>query len=217
MHAVPGASTARRIVVGHSQTGEIDKIDGPYYFFTLIKKMRKALPQWMPTLGIEGGRINIVPVDFVVDAMDHIAHKQGLDGRCFHLTDPEPRRIGEMLNIFARPPTRPEMTMRLDARMFGVRARLRASTRRCRSPPVRRIQKHVLADLRIPKDMLKFITYPTRFDNRECAKALKGTGIAVPAPRGLRLAPVGLLGAPPRSRPVHRPLARAARWRTRWW
>ncbi|MGZ5085440.1 MAG: SDR family oxidoreductase, partial [Usitatibacter sp.] len=59
------------IVVGHSKTGEIDKIDGPYYFFKLIQKMRKALPPWMPTVGIEGGRINIVPVDYVIDAMDH--------------------------------------------------------------------------------------------------------------------------------------------------
>ena len=63
------------MVVGHSLTGEIDKIDGPYYFFKLIQKMRDMLPAWMPTIGVEGGRINIVPVDFVVDAMDHIAHK----------------------------------------------------------------------------------------------------------------------------------------------
>jgi NAD(P)-dependent dehydrogenase (short-subunit alcohol dehydrogenase family) len=46
--------------------------------------------------------------------------------------------------------------------------------------PVRRIQKQVLADLGIPQDMFKFVNYPTRFDNRECAKALKGSGIAVP-------------------------------------
>ena len=42
---------------------------------------------------LEGGRINVVPVDWLVDAMDHIAHKPRLDGHCFHLTDPEPRRI----------------------------------------------------------------------------------------------------------------------------
>ena len=46
------------------------------------------LPPWMPTIGIEGGRINIVPVDFVADALDYLAHKKGLDGKCFHLTDP---------------------------------------------------------------------------------------------------------------------------------
>ena len=39
-------------------------------------------------IGIEGGRINVVPVDFVVAAIDHLAHLDGLDGRCFHLTDP---------------------------------------------------------------------------------------------------------------------------------
>jgi thioester reductase-like protein len=38
------------IVVGDSRTGEIDKIDGPYYFFKLIQKMRRALPAWVPTI-----------------------------------------------------------------------------------------------------------------------------------------------------------------------
>ena len=56
----------------------------------------------MPSVGLEGGRINIVPVDFVADAMDHIAHKPKLDGHTFHLTDPEPMRVGEVLNTFAR-------------------------------------------------------------------------------------------------------------------
>ena len=36
------------IVVGHSQTGEMDKIDGPYYAFKLIQRLRYALPQWFP-------------------------------------------------------------------------------------------------------------------------------------------------------------------------
>ena len=69
------------IVVGHSETGEMDKVDGPYYFFKTIQKMRNMLPPWMPTLGIEGSRINIVPVDFVAKATLHIAHKPRLDGR----------------------------------------------------------------------------------------------------------------------------------------
>src|ERR1017187_5900387 len=70
------------IVVGDSVTGEMDKIDGPYYFFKLIQRMRQALPPWMPAIGIEGGRINIVPVDFVVQAMDYLAHARGHDGKC---------------------------------------------------------------------------------------------------------------------------------------
>ena len=67
-------------VVGHSKTGEIDKVDGPYYFFKTIQKLRQLLPPWMPTIGIEGGRINIVPVDFVASALDNLAHKKGLAG-----------------------------------------------------------------------------------------------------------------------------------------
>lgn len=167
------------IVVGHSRTGEMDKIDGPYYFFKLIQKMRNMLPVWMPTIGIEAGRINIVPVDFVVDAMDHIAHKKGLDGGCFHLTDPEPMRVGEVLNLFAKAGHAPQMTMRVNAKMFSfipsyVLRGLMSLTL------VRRIQKQVLADLGIPRDVFSFINYPTRFDNRESAKALKGSKISVP-------------------------------------
>ncbi|HEX4859109.1 MAG TPA: SDR family oxidoreductase [Usitatibacteraceae bacterium] len=167
------------MVVGHSQTGEIDKIDGPYYFFKLIQKMRNALPQWMPTVGIEGGRLNMIPVDYVVDAMDHIAHKKGLDGGCFHLTDPEPMRIGEVLNLFAKAAHAPQMTMRLNAKMFSfipgyvVQGLMQVA-------PVRRARNQILNDLGIPKDVFGFINYPTKFDNRDTVKALKGSGIAVP-------------------------------------
>jgi NAD(P)-dependent dehydrogenase (short-subunit alcohol dehydrogenase family) len=167
------------VVVGHSRTGEIDKIDGPYYFFKLIQKMRHALPSWMPTVGIEGGRINIVPVDFVVDAMDHIAHKKGLDGQCFHLTDPHPKRIGEILNVFAHAAHAPQMTMRVNAKMFSFIPSFVIDSVMSLAP-VRRIQKQVLSDLGIPRDMFTFVNYPTRFDNRDAEKALKGSGIKVP-------------------------------------
>jgi NAD(P)-dependent dehydrogenase (short-subunit alcohol dehydrogenase family) len=166
-------------VIGHSKTGEIDKIDGPYYLFTLIKKLRQTLPQWMPVIGVEGGRINLVPVDYVVEAMDHIAHKRGLDGHTFHLVDPAPDRIGEVLNVFARAAHAPEMTMRLDARMLAVvPAAVRGAV--LNLPPVKRFTGMLLRDFRIPPQALKLLTYPTRFDSREAERALKGTKIAVP-------------------------------------
>ncbi len=167
------------MVVGHSQTGEIDKIDGPYYFFTLIKRLREMLPPWVPTLGVEGGRINIVPVDFVVNAMDHIAHAKGLDGGCFHLTDPAPMRVGEVLNAFADAGHAPKMTMRIDARIFQfIPPSIRGAIGML--PPVKRIVGHTLKSLNIPADVLKFFNYPTRFDSRETERALKGSGIKVP-------------------------------------
>ncbi|MGV0977243.1 MAG: SDR family oxidoreductase, partial [Azonexus sp.] len=107
------------LVVGDSRTGEMDKIDGPYYFFKLIQKLRKMLPSWMPTIGIEGGRINVVPVDFIVNAVDHIAHLKGEDGKCFHLVDPTPMRVGDLLNTFARAAHAPEMSMRINAALFS--------------------------------------------------------------------------------------------------
>ncbi len=166
-------------VVGDSKTGYIDKIDGPYYFFKFLQKMRHMLPPWMPMIGIEGGRINIVPVDFVADALDYLAHKKGLDGKCFHLTDPEPKRIGEVLNIFAKAGHAPQMTMRLNARMFGfIPAPILYGIGSL--SPIKRMVRAVLHDLGIPKDVFQFINWPTRYDNREAAKALKGSGISVP-------------------------------------
>jgi NAD(P)-dependent dehydrogenase (short-subunit alcohol dehydrogenase family) len=167
------------IVVGDSRTGAIDKIDGPYYFFKLIQKMRRAMPSWMPALGIEGGRINIVPVDYVVEAMNYLAHKQGLDGRCFHLTDPKPKRIGEVLNLFAEAAHAPQMTMRVDARLFNyIPGAIKQGL--AMLPPIRRITRQIFKDLGMPPDVLQFINYPTRFDSRETQKALKGSGIKVP-------------------------------------
>ena len=167
------------LVVGDSRTGEMDKIDGPYYFFKLIQRLRKMLPSWMPTIGIEGGRINVVPVDFVVNAVDHIAHLKGEDGKCFHLVDPTPMRVGDLLNTFARAAHAPEMTMRINAALFSfiprqMRKGLMALT------PVRRIRGAVMKDLGLPDDIFRFVNYPTRFDCRETTRVLKGTGIAVP-------------------------------------
>ena len=89
------------IVVGNSKTGEMDKIDGPYYFFKVIQKLRYALPQWFPIVSLEFGRTNLVPVDYVAAAVDHIAHQDGLDGQAFHIVDPKPPRSGDVLNAFA--------------------------------------------------------------------------------------------------------------------
>ena len=167
------------IVVGDSETGEIDKIDGPYYFFKLIQKMRRAMPSWMPTIGLEGGRLNIVPVDYVVKAMDHLAHLPRQDGKCFHLTDPRPKRIGEVLNLFAQAAHAPQMSMRVDARLFNyIPGMIKQGLMML--PPVRRIYREVLKDLGMPADVLKFINYPTKFDSRETQKLLKGSGITVP-------------------------------------
>ncbi len=163
------------IVVGDSRTGEMDKIDGPYYFFKLIKGMRSVFPPWMPMIGIEGGRINLVPVDFVVEALDHIAHADGYDGRCFHLTDPHPHRVGDALNIFAHAAHAPDISMRIN---LGLLRLLPSGLSTL--PAVTRVREAVMNELGLPDSIFTFVNYPTRFDNAEAAKLLEPAGIRVP-------------------------------------
>src|SRR5579875_1882120 len=108
------------VVVGHSETGEIDKIDGPYYFFRALQRVRGVTPSWLRGIGIEGGEINIVPVDFVAKALDHLAHKPGLDGRTFHLTDPEPLTVGGLLTVLTKAAKAPQPALNLDYRALDA-------------------------------------------------------------------------------------------------
>ena len=167
------------IVVGNSKTGEMDKVDGPYYFFKLIQKLRKILPPWLPVIGVEGGRINLVPVDFVVSALDHLAHVDGQDGHCFHLTDSDPHRVGDILALFARAAHAPDMGIRINAALLGLIPRgildgVLALT------PARRLREAIMKDLGLPDGILQFLNYPTRFDNRDAQRLLDQAGIRVP-------------------------------------
>ena len=166
-------------VVGHSQTGEIDKIDGPYYSFKLLQKLRRMLPQWIPLLGIESGRFNIVPVDYVAAALDHIAHKDNFDGETFHLTNPDHYSSGEMLNIFAEAAHGPRFGVRLDLKAFSFMPSGMASMLG-KLPPVKRLVGAVLDSVGMPSDATLFSAWDTRYDRRMTEKALKGSNIEVP-------------------------------------
>ena len=107
------------IVVGHSETGAMDKIDGPYYFFPLLKRMRDTLPGWMPLVGVDLGDTNVVPVDYVAKAMDHIAHQPDLDGQAFHLVNPEPQSTVDLVNTFAAAAKAPQFAVPVDRSVTG--------------------------------------------------------------------------------------------------
>ena len=165
------------IVVGHSVTGEIDKIDGPYYFFGLLRRMR-ALPSWLPLVGIEGGTLPLVPVDFVARALDVLAHERGLDGRCFHLVDPRAKTTGEALNLFAKAAGAPRFRMRFDRRATELlTAPLRGAL--ATLPGAERLAHLALAQLGIPPRVLAYVN-PPRFDCRRAKAVLDRHGVAVP-------------------------------------
>ncbi|OGB12182.1 MAG: short chain dehydrogenase [Burkholderiales bacterium RIFCSPLOWO2_12_FULL_64_33] len=176
---VPWTVYRPAMVVGDSQTGEMDKIDGPYYFFKLIQRLRQLLPPWMPTVGLEGGRVNIVPVDFVVNALNVISHQKDITKKCYHLVDPVGYRVGDVLDIFSRAAHAPRMNLFVNAALLGfipksVKKSLMALA------PVRRVRNAVMKDLGLPEDMLTFVNYPTRFDCRETMAALTGSGVTCP-------------------------------------
>ncbi len=176
---VPWTVYRPAMVVGDSTTGEMDKIDGPYYFFKLIQRLRQLLPPWMPTVGLEGGRVNIVPVDFVVNALNVISHQKDITKKCYHLVDPVGYRVGDVLDIFSRAAHAPRMNLFVNAALLGfipksVKKSLMALA------PVRRVRNAVMKDLGLPEDMLTFVNYPTRFDCRETLAALKGSGVNCP-------------------------------------
>jgi NAD(P)-dependent dehydrogenase (short-subunit alcohol dehydrogenase family) len=167
------------VVVGDSQTGEMDKIDGPYYFFKLIQKLRHMLPEWVPLVGPELGHTNIVPVDFVAKAMDHIAHQEGLDGQAFHLTNPRRQRVGEALNEFAEAAHAPKLAMRIDSRLIQALP-TGAIGMAMKLPAFKNVRRAVLADYGIPDDVIDNLALTAEFDTRDTERALEGSGIEVP-------------------------------------
>ncbi len=203
-------------MVGNSETGEMDKIDGPYYFFKLLQRLRAALPEWFPLAGPEGGQTNIVPVDFVAKAMDHIAHlpDDDLPGDTFHLVDPEPMSVGETLNVFAKAAHAPQFAMRIDPNMTNaIPKQVRAGVMAL--PTVKKIREQTLRDLGIPPAAIDNRDFFCTFDARDTPARAQGHGHRRAAALHLRAAAVGLLGAQPRPGPVPRPQPARARSRAR--
>ena len=203
--AVPWRVYRPAIVVGHSQTGEMDKIDGPYYFFKAIKKARFALPEWMPLVGPELGYTNIVPVDFV-------AARAGP-----HRPSARPRRPGV-------PPHEPEgdARRRVAERVRQGRPRAAAGDPRRQAPDRRAAQGHGLdaheaaPGARHPQHGARRLRHPARgarahgdpapvrhARHRARARRLGHRGARA---GDVRRQAVGLLGAHARSGPLQGPL-----------
>jgi thioester reductase-like protein len=76
------------IIVGDSKTGEIDKFDGPYYLLVLI--VSSPIDVHLPLPGRGSSPLNLVPIDYVVDASIALSRDPRAVGGTFHLTDPAP-------------------------------------------------------------------------------------------------------------------------------
>ena len=175
------------IVVGHSETGAMDKIDGPYYFFPLMKAMRDRLPAWLPLAGVDLGDTNVVPVDYVAKAMDHLAHLPDHDGEAFHLVNPEPQSTVEMVNAFCKAAGAPQFASPIDRSLARAGAlvprRLRPGAvinTLVRNKAVQTVLDQTLGRVGIPAEVLAHTGFTAVFDSSRTERALAGSGIAVP-------------------------------------
>ncbi|MGH3368560.1 MAG: SDR family oxidoreductase [Nocardioidaceae bacterium] len=177
------------VVVGHSETGAMDKIDGPYYFFPLFKRLRDTMPAWVPLVGVDLGDTNVVPVDYVSSAMCHLAHQPGLDSQAFHLVNPEPQPTAEVVNTFAAAAKAPRFVVPLDRRLTSALpqgllprslrpAAMAAAT--LRLAPVRLALRETVGRLGIPPEVVEHVSFPSMFASRSTQHALRGSGIACP-------------------------------------
>jgi thioester reductase-like protein len=164
------------IVVGNSVTGEMDKIDGPYYFFSALQRLA-SLPS-LPFVFPDIGDTNMVPVDYVAAAMAHLVTAPGLDGRAFHLVNPAPQSAREVYNAFARPAGAPLATVELGAGLARPLVNLLKLAEHV--PGVTIARDAVLDRLGIPSVLLSTATFDPVFDSTETRKELAGSGVDVP-------------------------------------
>jgi NAD(P)-dependent dehydrogenase (short-subunit alcohol dehydrogenase family) len=167
------------LVIGSSETGAADRIDGPYYAFKLIQRLRGAIPPWVPLVGLEGGEINIVPVDFVARALDVLGHKPDLDGQTFHLTDPAARSLGDVTNEFCRAAHAPQFTLRVDSRAASMLPREMTAMLQHWSV-AQTLKRRLLEGVRIPEPALQYVTNRARFTCDKAQAALAGSGVECP-------------------------------------
>ncbi len=166
------------MVVGHSETGEMDKVDGPYYFFELLHNLSKVTPEWLPLVMNKAGLLNIVPVDYVVNSIDHLAHLDDQDQQCFFITDPHGIRVGDLLQVMLEVAHGPKLRA-MNLRVLDRATKL-AGEGISRLPPVKSLGEKAVAKLGIPPQVIGYINYPTRFDSTKTRALLEPAGIECP-------------------------------------
>jgi thioester reductase-like protein/short-subunit dehydrogenase involved in D-alanine esterification of teichoic acids len=159
------------VVIGDSRTGEMDKVDGPYYFFGLLAKLSR-LPKFTPVVLPDTGRTNLVPVDFVVEALTELIHVDGWDGQTFHLTAPKTTGLRGIYRGVAKeaglPPLRGSLPGSVVAPFLKATGRAKI------------VRNMTATQLGIPAEILDVVDLAPTFTSDNTAEALRGKGIDVP-------------------------------------
>jgi thioester reductase-like protein len=92
------------VVVGDSRTGETQKYDGIYYLILYLKKFPSVLSLF--NIGNERVRLNLVPVDFVVEAIAALSKDESAWGKTFQIADPNPLTTHALFDAISEKLTR---------------------------------------------------------------------------------------------------------------
>jgi nucleoside-diphosphate-sugar epimerase len=82
------------VVVGDSETGETTKYDGIYYLILYLRKFPSLLR--LINVGNRDVKLNLVPVDFVVEGIAALARDENAVGKTVALADPNPLTTAEL-------------------------------------------------------------------------------------------------------------------------
>ena len=153
------------VVAGDSETGETQKFDGPYYALMLL--LRQPGPvAIVPAMGDASAfRMNIVPRDFVVDAIAHLSAREESLGKVYALADPEPLTWQELWDVMARAAGKRLVQVRLPKELA------KAATRRVPG---------LEALLQVPPELMDYLTQPTHYLTANADADLAGSGITLP-------------------------------------
>src|SRR5262249_31403276 len=140
------------------------------YFFQWLKRLARV-PNLLPVGLPFDGLVNIVPVDYVAAAIDHIAHADGLDNKVFHIVDSHPLTVVQTMDRFSRvaggPRFVPVPTLPVARSVLGSGA--------TPMPMAVGLQR-----LGLPSSIADWLTWKTRFDTTNTDAALAGSGINLP-------------------------------------
>ena len=164
MDRVPTTILRPAIVVGDSRTGETQKFDGPYFILRTIAEAERS-GQPVVQFGRADAPFNVVPVDFVVEAIVATATDPAAAGETLHLVDPEPLTASELTTALSREYAGREPRGRIPPGL--VRAALRIPAVRERFGGA-------------PRESIVYLNHPVRFDTRRAVTLLTPHGFRPP-------------------------------------
>ncbi|MEN8699186.1 SDR family oxidoreductase [Bacillus infantis] len=150
------------IVKGHSVTGETIKFDGPYFILNFMDRLSR-LP-FLPMLGKGEAYINLVPVDYVIEAAVFLGTSAVGRNKTYHLTDPNPYKVSDLYELLMV-----ELCGKRPAGSFPLSAAKGALR-------IKKLRNY----LGVEQEALDYFTWQGRFDCSIAQTDLEGSGICCP-------------------------------------